>query len=362
MYLEKLSLLYFKNHSDQIFEFSAGVNLIVGLNGVGKTNLLDAIHCLCLTRSFLATPENQLLQHEQRFFSIVGTVQNNLRTHEIKYSFDGKKKIFEVDQQSYSKISQHLGRFPIIVFTPFDTDLIRTSAEERRKFFDSLFCQSDMTYLLHLSNYQNALKQRNALLKQVAEGQLLDYVLLDTYDQTLIQSGTILQKLRNQYIADILPTFNKYYNLLSPEYEECSITYMPNANIDSYENNLKESLQKDLLLQRTNRGIHKDDFDFTINGHSIKNVGSQGQQKSFMIALKLAQFDFLKLKTNTTPLLLLDDIFDKLDDQRIQKLIRILSTEVDSQLFVTDARPERSQQIFEALPKELRIFNIEATA
>jgi DNA replication and repair protein RecF len=362
MYLEKLSLLYFKNHSDRIFEFSPGVNLIVGLNGVGKTNLLDAIHCLCLTRSFLATPENQLLQHEQSFFSVLGTIQNNLRQHEIKYSFDGKKKLFEVDQQSYSKISQHIGRFPIIVFTPFDTDLIRTSAEDRRKFFDSLFCQSDMTYLLHLSNYQNALKQRNALLKQVAEGMLLDYVLLDTYDQTLIQSGTIIQKLRNKYIEELLPDFSKYYNLLSPEYELCSIAYMPNIQIDNYANDLKASIQKDLLLQRTNKGIHKDDFDFTINNHPIKNVGSQGQQKSFMIALKLAQFDFLKSKTNSTPLLLLDDIFDKLDDQRIQKLIQILSNEIDSQLFVTDARPERSQQIFEALPKELRIFNIEATS
>jgi DNA replication and repair protein RecF len=360
MYLEKLSLLYFKNHSDQIFEFGPGVNLIVGLNGVGKTNLLDAIHCLCLTRSFLATPESQLLQHEQKFFSIVGCLQNKQRNHEIKYSFDGKKKVFEVDQQSYNKISQHLGRFPIIVFTPFDTDLIRTGAEDRRKFFDSLFCQSDMSYLLHLSNYQNALKQRNALLKQVAEGLPLDYVLLDTYDQILIQSGSALQKLRNQYIIDILPTFNKYYNLLSPEYEACSITYLPNAQLELYANELKESLQKDLLLQRTNRGIHKDDFEFTINGHSIKNVGSQGQQKSFMIALKLAQFDFLKIKTNTSPLLLLDDIFDKLDDLRIKKLIEILSIQVDAQLFVTDARPERSQQIFEALPKELRIFNIEA--
>jgi DNA replication and repair protein RecF len=359
MYIEKISLLNFKNYAELELSFSRHINLLTGLNGTGKTNLLDAIYCLCLTKSFLATNDQQMIHSNQSYFSALGWFGENSKEFKIQYDFDGKKKNFTVDKKPYSKISEHIGEFPAIVLTPHDTDLIRNGGEDRRRFFDTLFSQADHVYLEALIRYTHFLKQRNALLKQASEGIMIDRILMDAYDHNLLQSGKIIAEKRHKYVGDLLPVFQEYYNLLSPEHEQTDIEYETHVLSPDFESTFKDSYSKDLILQRTNKGVHKDDFKFIINNEPIKHYGSQGQQKTFMIALKLAQYELLKGCTGHTPILLMDDIFDKLDDVRIEKLIALVQKYVTGQLFISDARPDRSSIFFQSNTKDFRMFIID---
>ncbi|MCU0416349.1 MAG: DNA replication and repair protein RecF [Cytophagaceae bacterium] len=358
MYLEKLSLLYFKNYSSLDIRFSPDINLLTGLNGSGKTNLLDAIFCLCLTKSFLNTPETQLMTLQAPYFSIHGNFMGERGEHIIQYNYDGRKKSFLVDKQSYTRLSEHIGKFPAIVLTPYDTDMIRDGSEDRRKFFDTLFSQADAVYLHQLMRYQHFLKQRNGLLKAVSEGARLDYVLLETYDATLLELNTAISYTRSKLLQQLLPDVFSFYSLLSPEEEQPSILYLTEVLSADFAQAFEQNLKKDILLQRTGMGIHKDDFSFLLNDKPIKQYGSQGQQKTFMIALKLAQYTFLKKILQRRPILMMDDIFDKLDDVRIEKLIEWVKRDLDGQIFITDARPERSTAIVGHSSKDFRIFNI----
>jgi len=359
MYIEKISLLNFKNYAELELSFSRHINLLTGLNGSGKTNLLDAIYCLCLTKSFLASTDQQMIHSRQAYFSALGWFGENSKEFKIQYDFDGKKKNFTVDKKSYSKISEHIGEFPAIVLTPHDTDLIRNGAEDRRRFFDTLFSQADHAYLEALIRYTHFLKQRNALLKQASEGIMIDRILMDAYDHNLLQSGKIIAEKRHKYVQHLLPVFQEYYNLLSPEHEQTDIEYETHVLSPDFESIFKDSYSKDLILQRTNKGVHKDDFKFVINNEPIKHYGSQGQQKTFMIALKLAQYELLKDCTGHIPILLMDDIFDKLDDLRIEKLIALVQKYVTGQLFISDARPDRSSIFFQSNTKDFRMFIID---
>ena len=359
MYIEKISLLNFKNYPELELSFSAGINLFAGLNGSGKTNLLDSIYCLCLTKSFLSTTDQQTITTGQGYFSALGWFQENAKEFKIQYDFDGKKKSFTVDKKPYAKISEHIGRFPAIVLTPHDTDLIRNSSEDRRRFFDTLFSQADHVYLDALIRYNHFIKQRNALLKQAADGMLVDRILMDAYDHNLLQSGKIIAQKRDEYLKRLLPIFQEYYSLLSPDHEATDIEYETNVLSADFEQVFKDSYSKDLILQRTNKGVHKDDFKFLINNEPIKHYGSQGQQKTFVIALKLAQYELLKACTGHNPILLMDDIFDKLDDVRIEKLIHLVQKYVTGQLFISDARPDRSSIFFQSNTKDFRMFIID---
>lgn len=359
MYIEKISLLNFKNYVELELSFSKEINLLAGLNGSGKTNLLDAIYCLCLTKSFLGMNDVQMIHTNQGYFSALGWFQENSKEFKLQYDFDGKKKNFTVDKKSYTKISEHIGKFPAIVLTPHDTDLIRNGSEDRRRFFDTLFSQADSVYLEALIRYTHFIKQRNALLKQAAEGRLIDRILLDAYDHNLIQSGSIIAQKRSSYLTQLLPIFKEYYALLSPEHETTDIEYETKVLDPGFEKLFKDSYSKDLILQRTTKGVHKDEFNFLINSEPIKQYGSQGQQKTFVIALKLAQYELLKSCTGHTPILLMDDIFDKLDDVRIEKLIQLVQKYVQGQLFITDARPDRSTNFFKANSKDFRMFIID---
>jgi DNA replication and repair protein RecF len=358
MYIEKLSLLYFKNYNSLEISFSTDINLLTGLNGSGKTNLMDAIFCLCLTKSFLGASESQLVTHQAPYFSVHGHFQTDRKNYLIQYNFDGKKKSFLVEQESYTRLSDHIGRFPAVVLTPYDTDMIREGSEERRKFFDSLFSQADAQYLQHLIQYQHFLKQRNALLKNVAEGARMDYLLLDMYDAHLLQLNQQIAQRRNVFIHQFEPEFRKFYDLLSPEHEVPSLIYSSEVLEADFANSYKKSLSKDLALQRTTKGIHKDDYHFLLQQNPVKQYGSQGQQKTFMIALKLAQYTFLKEILGVKPILLMDDIFDKLDDERIEKLIHWVKVDFDGQIFISDARPERSSRLLSSGTKDIRIFNV----
>jgi len=359
MYIEKISLLNFKNYAELELSFSKEINLLTGLNGSGKTNLLDAIYCLCLTKSFLGMTDQQMIYTNQGYFSDLGWFKENSKEYKLQYDFDGKKKNFTVDKKPYHKLSEHIGKFPAIVLTPHDTDLIRNGSEDRRRFFDSLFSQADPIYLDALIRYTHFIKQRNALLKLAAEGRLIDRILMDAYDHNLLQSGTIIAQKRNSYLQRLLPIFQEYYSLLSPEHENMHIEYETKVLDPTFEKIYQDSYSKDLILQRTNKGIHKDDFKFLINSEAIKQYGSQGQQKTFVIALKLAQYELLKTCTGHTPILLMDDIFDKLDDIRIEKLIALVQKYIHGQLFISDARPDRSFNFFKTNSKDFRMFIID---
>ncbi|MGI9541973.1 MAG: DNA replication/repair protein RecF [Cyclobacteriaceae bacterium] len=359
MHLENLSLVNFKNYAKCDLGFSSQINCFVGPNGSGKTNLLDAIHYLSLTKSAFNTIDQQNIRHGTDYFAVNGTFALDGRSHTIKCSLKtGEKKQFKNGSDRYEKLSQHIGLFPLILITPYDTEIIREGSELRRKFFDNLLAQIDQDYLNQLIEYNHYLRQRNKLLKQFQERNYFDPNLLESYDRNLIGGGQMLSKCRVQLLNDYLPFFKQRYQEISDGNEEVTLTYRSDLLEGNFPELFRSKLQKDMALQRTTMGIHKDDFLFELEGHPIKKLGSQGQQKSFVIALKLAQFELIKKAKGFKPLLLMDDIFDKLDDQRIAKLMDLVAGKAFGQLFVTDARPERTKAIFETVEAEVKLFGV----
>src|SRR5690606_15895916 len=289
--------------------------------------------------------------------------QQGEKTVEVKCLLEsGKKKQVINNGKAYDKMSEHIGLLPIVLIAPDDTQLIKGGSEERRKFFDSLLSQVDKNYLEQLIRYQHFLKQRNALVKKFSESNRIDTVLLEPYDKELIQLSLWIGEKRSNFIQTYAPLLLNHYLEISGSKEEVHITYESNCLEPSFKEVFKSSLKKDLLLKRTNKGIHKDDYHFNIGGHPLKKFGSQGQQKSFLIALKLAQFHVFKNLKQTKPILLLDDIFDKLDDLRIKKLIELVANQEFGQLFITDARPERSREILEDLHSHITYFELKEGA
>jgi DNA replication and repair protein RecF len=360
MHLENISLLNFKNYEELQMGFSEQINCFVGQNGSGKTNLLDAIHYLSLTKSAFNSLDNQNILHQAPFFMIQGTFSKQQEHVPVHCSLKkGEKKVFKHSKKTYERLSEHIGKFPVVMIAPNDTDIIREGSEMRRKFFDSIISQIDQEYLRKLLHYNHILKQRNSLLKQFAEQRFFDGDLLSTYDDQLLKTAEFIYHKRAEFLIDFLPYFYEHYQNLSENKEEVSLRYASDMQQEDFREVFEQSRQKDLILQRTSRGIHRDDYKFGIEGHSLKKFGSQGQQKSFLIALKLAQFDIIKAQKGFKPILLLDDIFDKLDDRRIAKLMEMVAHHTFGQLFVTDARPERSEAIFEQIEAEVKVFMIE---
>ncbi|MDN5204451.1 DNA replication/repair protein RecF [Fulvivirgaceae bacterium BMA10] len=360
MRLENLSLTNFKNYEILEIDFQREVNCIVGINGSGKTNLLDAIHYLSLTKSAFNSIDSQNIKHENDFFSVRGRFVLHEKVYSLQCSLKNRqKKIFKVDGKPYEKISEHVGRFPVVLINPNDTDLIREGSEIRRRFVDSIVSQMDHNYLLDLIKYNHVLKQRNSLLKKFSETNTFDKDLIEPFDLQLLSVGRRIFEKRQSFLTSFKPLFKTHYDNLSEKREETSIKYHSDLLSTNFKEDFLNNIKKDLALQRTTAGIHKDDFLFEINNFPLKKFGSQGQQKSFVIALKLAQFDLIKEKKGFVPILLLDDIFDKLDDLRINKLMEMLINESFGQVFITDARPERTQRIFESLDIPMQIFHVE---
>jgi DNA replication and repair protein RecF len=359
MHLKNIQLTQFKNFSKVQTPFSSEINCFLGVNGSGKTNLLDAIHYLCLTKSAFNAVDLQNIQHHQEFFTISGAFQQGEKVQEIKCLLEaGKKKQVLNNGKAYDKMSEHIGLLPVVLIAPDDNELIKGGSEERRKFFDSLLSQLDKNYLEKLIRYQHYLKQRNALIKRFAETNRTDKVLLEPYDNELISLSLRIAKKRASFINHFIPLLLQHYAEISGQKEEVYVTYESEAIGEGFEQFFRDSLRKDLLLKRTTVGIHKDDYHFEINGYPIKKFGSQGQQKSFLIALKLAQFHVFKDIKKTKPILLLDDIFDKLDDLRIKKMIDLVADKEFGQLFITDARPERSKKILGGISAQTTYFDI----
>ncbi len=359
MYIKKINLINFKNYIETDLSFSSQINIFTGQNGSGKTNLLDAIYCLSLTKSAFSSSEINSIRHNESFFSILGQFYKNEKDFAVQYDLAGQKKTFRLDKNPYDKLSEHIGAFPVVLVTPNDTDVIREGSEERRKFFDAILSQLDNLYLSELIRHNIILKQRNSLLKQFAERNSLDKELVDSYDFQLLKSGKTIYEKRKAFIEEFIPIFKKHYLNLSQEKELPELVYESQRHEIDFEQRFFQNLKKDILLQRTGMGIHKDDYGFMLSGYAVKGYGSQGQQKSFVIALKLAHFDIIKQKKGLKPILLLDDIFDKLDDERIGKLMEMVAQDAFGQLFITDARPERTEKIFENIRTEIRIFKIE---
>lgn len=360
MHLKNIRLKYFKNYDQTEVQFSPEINCFVGSNGSGKTNLLDAIHYLCLTKSAINGIDNLNVQHEKEFFTIFGDFELEGKEIEVRCIFEsGKKKQLLQNGKAVEKMSEHVGLLPVVMIAPDDTQLIKDGSEERRRFFDAMLCQLSKSYMDSLVRYQHFLKQRNALIKQFAERGRWDQNYISIYDKEIINLSKEIAARRADFIKDYEPLLKEFYAEISKNQEEIGITYETQCLLGNFEQEFQSMAQKDFILKRTNMGIHKDDFIFEIKGYPLKKFGSQGQQKSFVIALKLAQFQIFLQQKKTKPILLLDDVFDKLDDLRIQKLMQLVADHRFGQLFITDARPERSREILKEIAADCTFFLIE---
>jgi DNA replication and repair protein RecF len=360
MYLKKIQLIQFKNYEKGSVVFSDEINCFLGVNGSGKTNVLDAIHYLCLTKSGFNHLDSNSILHNHDFFTLIGDFQRDKQALEVRCIVEkGKKKQMMQNGKLIEKMSEHIGLLPIVLISPDDTNLIKEGSEERRKFFDNMLCQLDSDYLQQLIKYQHFLKQRNALLKNFAETGRWNKMLLEPYDIQVIGLSNEIAKRRKLFVEEYKPLLIDHYSKISENKEQIEIHYESPCLENDWESSYHLNLSKDVLLKRTGLGIHKDDFIFKIQGYPVKKFGSQGQQKSFVIALKLAQFQILHEHLSAKPLLLLDDIFDKLDDFRIHQLMKLIADRQFGQIFITDARPERSRQILGNLDAESKFFNVE---
>lgn len=358
MYIQKLQLLNFKNYEVAELDFEARINVLVGKNGSGKTNLLDAIYYLSLTKSAFAASDSHCLLHGQSSFMVKG-VFSNAETHELLAAFqNGQKKTFREDQLDYAKLSDHIGKYPIVMIAPDDVDLVKEGSEARRKFFDGILSQLDKQYLNQLIQYNQALKQRNSLLRMFQNGSAIDWLAVESYDQILIKTGHSIFQQRKHFTQEFLPVFQRYFNFIVEDGESTSLSYTSEVSEIDFEEGLKKNRPKDVALQRTNFGIHRDDYVFMLGNGGLRRLGSQGQQKSFVIALKLAQFEIMEKHKGIKPILLLDDIFDKLDDFRIARLLELIKQDL-GQLFITDARPDRTKGLLDQIHIVGSIFHVE---
>lgn len=362
MHLEKLTLYNFKNYEDAALELSPEVNCFFGLNGSGKTNLLDAVYYLSLTKSASHASDLQNIRQGESQFFIKGQFLNKKNRTEVLCSFtQGSKKLMREDGNDYKKMSEHIGKYPLVLIAPNDIELIWDGSEQRRKFFDGQLSQMDHAYLENLITYTQILRQRNGMLKLFSERGSVDQDLLDSYDNTLVPAANFIHGKRKSFLTKYHPLFEKWYRQLAGKEakESVSISYRSDLEEADFAELLKKNLPRDIMLQRTTSGIHRDDFLFSLNTGELKKFGSQGQQKSFLIGLKLAEFQMLAQATKKNPLLLLDDIFDKLDDTRIIKLMSLVSDGNFGQIFITDARSGRSREILKEAGVNARIFEVE---
>ncbi len=359
MYLQKISVVNFKNIDSQSFDFQEKINCFVGNNGVGKTNVLDAIYYLSFTKSYFNAVAIQNIKHGEGFFMIEGDYFLNDRNEKIVCSLKkGQKKVLKRNDKAYSKFSEHIGQFPLVIISPADRDLVTEGSETRRKFIDGVISQQNKTYLQDLISYSKVLSQRNALLKYFAANRTFDALNLSVYNEQLSEYGTRIYNVRKAFLEQFIPIFNQKYQIISGDKEQVNLNYKSQLHDFLMTDLLKKSLEKDKILQYTTSGIHKDDLSFEIGEYPIKKFGSQGQQKSYLIALKLAQFEFIKQQSNVLPILLLDDIFDKLDENRVSQIIDLVNNDEFGQIFITDTHADRTENILKQGSKAYQIFQL----
>jgi DNA replication and repair protein RecF len=359
MYLQQLSFINFKNYAEAEISLAEGVNAFVGNNGAGKTNLLDAVHYLSLCKSYFNPIDSQQIKQGADFFMINGVFKKGGSKEVVACGVKrNQKKQFKRNKKDYQRLADHIGLLPLVMISPYDISIIIEGSEERRKFIDNVISQTDHNYLDELIAYNKVLTNRNSLLKQIADTGRYDPELLAVFDEQLIASGTRIFEKRRAFMEVFTGVFNQHYQFISEDAEQVELVYESLLLQDSFAALLKKSMERDRALERTTTGIHKDDLQFNIHGMPMKKFGSQGQQKSFLIALKLAQYTFLTQKKGFKPLLLLDDIFDKLDDNRVTKLMQMVSNNDFGQVFITDTSINRVQDIFEKISVEVKLFKV----
>lgn len=359
MFLKRLSLLNYKNFESAEFEFDQKINCFVGPNGIGKTNVLDAIYHLAFGKGYFNPVATQNIKHDADFFVVDGEFEKNNREERIVCSLKrGSKKIIKRNGKIYDRLSDHIGLLPLVIVSPADRDLIIEGSETRRKFTDGVIAQSDRDYLQALIRYNKVLAQRNALLKYFAANHTFDPATLSVYNEQLNDYGADIFNKRKAFLEAFIPIFKEQYIVISGGSEEVSLVYdskLLNAGLLDL---LERNVEKDRALQYTSVGIHKDDLSFEIGGHPIKKYGSQGQQKSFLIALKFAQFHFIQEQSKTTPILLLDDIFDKLDEHRVAQIVALVNNENFGQIFVSDTHAERTEKVVRQMYQSYKLFEL----
>lgn len=360
--LRSLQFEHFKNYSKGALSFCPQVNCFVGKNGAGKTNMLDAIYYLSFTKSFFSGSDQQHInQNGAGYFFIEAEMERNTLTEKVRIAVQkGAKKTVQVNHNDHKKLIDHIGLYPLVMIAPNDILLILDGSEERRKFLDGFISQCDKSYLSALLSYNRVLEQRNKQLKIFAEQRQVDTALLQTYNEQLIQYGTFIYLKRKEFMGQFLPVFHSFYKTISGNTETVDIGYQSDVSEASLDELFSKYEQADLHAQRTTHGIHKDELLFTLNGQPLKKFGSQGQQKSFIISLKLAQYEYLKQQTLTKPILLLDDIFEKLDEHRLSTLLNMISHGDFGQLFITDTHLQRLKDVFETMPQvPVKYFMVE---
>jgi len=359
MFLKTLSLLNYKNFESKNLVFDEKINCFVGHNGVGKTNILDAIYHLSFGKSYFNPIASQNIKHGTDFFVVDGLFEKEDREEKIVCSLKrNHKKVIKRNGKPYEKFSEHIGLLPLVMISPADRDLIAEGSDVRRKFIDGVIAQSDKSYLQLLINYNKILSQRNALLKYFAVNHTFNAASLAVYNDQLKTYGTDIHTKRKDFLALFIPIFKKQYKAITGGTETVALTYDSKLNTHSIDTLLEKNLERDRALQYTSVGIHKDDLSFTIAEHPIKKFGSQGQQKSFLIALKFAQFQCIHQISKTTPILILDDIFDKLDAQRVAHIITLVNNKNFGQIFVSDTHADRTEEVVKEIHQSYKIFKL----
>jgi len=361
MHLDRLSLINFKNYSELEVELCPRINCFVGNNGEGKTNLFDSIYYLSFCKSYFNPVDTQNIKHEQDFFVIQGEY---LKEESVDNVYCGlkrsQKKKFKRNNKEYQKLSEHIGLYPLVMVSPADVGLILDGSEERRKYINGVISQYDRNYLDHLIRYNKALFQRNKLLKDFGQSMRFDGESLDVWDEQLAVLGQEIYSKRLDFIAKLLPIFQEYYDFIAQGHEEVELVYDSQLHNGDLLNLLTASREKDRIVQFSTVGVHKDDLRLSLSGHPIKRQGSQGQQKTFLLALKFAQYDFLKGISKSKPIMMLDDVFDKLDSGRVTQIIKLVSEDNFGQIFITDTNEEHLSGILARIPVEHRVFRVSA--
>ncbi|NCD40647.1 MAG: DNA replication/repair protein RecF [Bacteroidia bacterium] len=354
MYIKKVHLVNFKNYPEAELAFSPKINCFTGSNGAGKTNILDAIYYLSYCKSYFNATDQQNIRHDQDFFAVHGSFssEGNPDDRVSCMLSRGQKKQFSLNKKEYQRLADHIGKFPLVMISPYDQDLINNGSEVRRKYFDSVISQFDSVYLDTLINYNRALFQRNTLLKKYAETGTFNVEALEIWDEQLVEHAGLLFESRCAFANAFIPMLQHFYTLVSKGRETVSVEYLSHLHSRGPRELLFDSVMKDRMLKYTTTGIHKDDYSFLLDGHPVKRFGSQGQQKSFYIATKLAQFEYTRIQKGYKPILLLDDIFDKLDDGRVSAIVKLVSDNMFGQVFITDTHSERIERLVSQIHTE----------
>lgn len=355
MILKQLSIINFKNIAQVDLDFSDNINCFLGNNGMGKSNLLDAIYYLSFCKSFTHVVDSQNIRHGEDFFMLQGFYERNGADEVLSCGIRRRqKKSFKRNKKEYERLSDHIGFAPLVMVSPADTSLIQGGSDERRRFIDIVISQWDKPYLETLIRYNKALEQRNTLLRQ----EVADPMLYEIWEEQMSHAAAVVYDTRRRFLETFIPVFNKFYNLIAGGSEHVALAYRSHLAEGDLLQQLATSRSRDLILGYTTKGIHRDDMEMTLDDYPMKRIGSQGQCKTYLIALKLAQYEFLSHNGNTSPILLLDDLFDKLDAERVERIMQLVSSDIFGQIFITDTNREYLDRIVKRTTADHCLYSV----